>query len=133
MAKQQFKLNPEVSNFLDALKHPFRAEIEALRICILKANSNLTEDIKWNGPNYSLNAQDRLTMRIQPPKQVQLIFHRGAKKLAQPKNKLIASASKLLEWKENDRAVISFKTLKDIETAEKELSTLVKEWLEASR
>lgn len=133
MAKQNKQYNPEVSAFLDTLKHPLRAEIEALRTCILNANTGLTEDIKWNGPNYSLNGNDRITMRVQPPKQVQLIFHRGAKKLAQPKTKLIASTSKLLDWKENDRAVISFKTLKDIEAADKELSTIVKQWLEAAK
>ena len=133
MAKKLNNLNAEVSAFLDALKHPLRAEIEALRNCILTANASLAEDIKWNGPNYSLNGNDRITMRVQPPKQVQLIFHRGAKKLAQPKNKLIASTSKLLDWKENDRAMISFKTLKDIEAADKELSTIVKQWLEAAK
>jgi len=35
-------------------------------------------------------------MRINPPKKIQLIFHRGAKKLQQPENKLIKDASNLL-------------------------------------
>lgn len=133
MAKKLTNLNAEVTAFLDALKHPLRAEIEALRTCILNADKNLVEDIKWNGPNYSLNGNDRITMKIQPPKQIQLILHRGAKKIAQPKNKLIASTSKLLDWKENDRAVIGFKTLKEIEAADKELSTILKQWLEAAK
>ena len=80
MAKQLTNLNKEVTNLLDELKHPFRQEIENLRICVLSSNKNLVENIKWNGPNYSFHNEDRITMRIQPPKkQIQLIFHRGQK------------------------------------------------------
>jgi len=81
MAMQLININTEVTDFLNELNHPFRDEIEQLRICVLSADKNLTENIKWNGPNYCFDNEDRITMRIQPPtKQVQLIFHRGAKK-----------------------------------------------------
>jgi hypothetical protein len=74
-------LNNQVSLFLDELNHPFRGEIDYLRNSILSAQPELNENIKWNGPNYSIGEEDRVTMRVQPLKmQVQLIFHRGAKK-----------------------------------------------------
>jgi hypothetical protein len=134
MAKQSIKLNNEVTDFLDELKHPFRKEIEHLRNCILSANTSLTENIKWNGPNYCFNNEDRITMRVQPAaKQAQLIFHRGAKKQEQPKEKLIANKSKLLVWKENDRAIVTFKNLQDIETGKVELSSIVREWINATK
>jgi len=134
MTKPSGNLNHEVSDFLDQQKHPFRNEIELLRNIILSVNNKLTENIKWNGPNYSYENEDRITMRIQPPAaQVQLIFHRGAKKQEQPKNKLIASTSKLLTWKENDRAVITFKSMKDIEDSRSELSDIISEWINSSR
>lgn len=126
------KLNKEVTTFLDTLNHPFRKEIELLRSIILNAGIKLEENIKWNGPNYSIGSDDRITMRIMPPKQVQLIFHRGAKKQEQPKQKLINDQSGLLDWKENDRAVVSFKTLADIETKKKELSDIITSWIKAS-
>ena len=95
MTKPSGNLNNEVSDFLDLQKHPCRSEIELLRKIILSVNNKLSENIKWNGPNYSIESEDRITMRIQPPAaQVQLIFHRGAKKKEQPKNKLIANTSK---------------------------------------
>ena len=132
MAKQTSRLNNEVTYFLDEQSHPFRKEIEQLRIFILSSNQNLTENIKWNGPNYCIENQDRITMRIQPPtKQVQLIFHRGAKKKEQPKDKLIANKSKMLLWKENDRAIVTFKNLQDIENGKAELTTIVNEWIKA--
>ena len=134
MSEKIINLNIEVTALLDTLNHPFRNEIEQLRICILEANKLLEENIKWNGPNYCFDNEDRITMRVQPPnKQVQLIFHRGAKKQVQPKNKLVATKSKMLVWKENDRAIATFKSMQDIEKGKEELTTIINEWLEAAK
>ena len=129
-----YKLNSEVTAFLDELRHPLRIEIEQLRNCIIKANENLTENIKWNGPNYCFDNEDRITMRVQPPtKQIQLIFHRGAKKQTQPEDKLISNKSKILIWKENDRALVTFKSLQEIESGKTELTSIINEWINAAK
>lgn len=134
MTSQLINLNAKVTDLLDELKHPFRNEIELLRICILSANTGLEENIKWNGPNYCFGNEDRITMRVQPPtKQVQLIFHRGAKKQEQPKDKLIATKSKILVWKENDRAIVTFKSLHDIESGKADLTKIINEWIEVTQ
>ncbi len=134
MAKNKINLNTEVSDFLDKQDHPFKNVIEQLRTLILSANPALYESIKWNGPNYCFENQDRITMRIQPPtKQVQLIFHRGAKKLSQPAEKIITNKSKMLVWKENDRAIITFKSLQEIENEKKELTKIINEWIEVTK
>lgn len=127
--------NTEVTAFLDELHHPLRKEIELLRICILSADIQLTENIKWNGPNYSIAGDDRITMRIQPltTKQIQLIFHRGAKKQSQPESQLIEDPSKLLVWKENDRAIATFKNITEIENAQVELIEIVQKWVAAAK
>jgi hypothetical protein len=133
MAKEG-NMNSEVTAFLDEQKHPLRNEIEQLRIYILSSNTALTENIKWNGLNYSFENEDRITIRIQPPtKQVQLIFHRGAKKQTQPKKKLILNKSKMLVSKENDRAVVTFNSLQDIEYGQVELADIVTEWIQATK
>ena len=126
-------MNNEVNIFLDKANHPFRPEIDALRKIILAARPELTENIKWNGPNYCIDGEDRITMKIYPPKQVQLIFHRGAKKIEQPKERLVEDTSGLLQWKENDRAVASFKSMEEIKNAEDKLKDIVKKWIESSR
>jgi hypothetical protein len=134
MAKQLINLSREVTDFLDELNHPFRIEIELLRNCILTANKDLTENIKWNGPNYCFDNEDRITMRVQPPtKQAQLIFHRGAGKQEQPKDKLIDNKSKMLVWKENDRAIVTFKNIQDIENGKVELTKIVTDWIIATK
>lgn len=134
MTKHTVNKNKDVTDFLDGLEHPKRLEIEKLRVCILSTNNLLTENIKWNGPNYCFNNEDRITMRIQPiGKQIQLIFHRGAKKQEQPKEKLIANKSKMLVWKENDRAIATFSNLEEIENAITELTAIITEWINASK
>ena len=127
------KLSSEVSEFLDGLNHPFRKEIEKLRLIILNATNDLTENIKWNGPNYCYGEADRITMKIQPPKQVQLILHRGVKKQEQPKERIIQTDSNILTWKENDRAVITFKNMTDIEKGEADLIEIVNDWIKATQ
>lgn len=125
-------LNQDVTRFLDELNHPLRPEIEALRQIILDANAMLEENIKWNGPNYAVGAEDRITMRIQPPKQIQLVFHRGAKVKEQPKERLVQDASGLLVWRENDRAIASFKNMEAVEAGREALSAIVRDWLVAT-
>lgn len=126
-------LNTEVTEFLDGLNHPFRNEIERLRFLILDATDGLTENIKWNGPNYCHDENDRITMKIQPPKQIQLIFHRGAKKQEQPGERLIQTDAPFLSWKENDRAIATFKHMADIETGKTALKTIIKAWIAATK
>ena len=134
MVKKTINLNKEVTEFLDMQNHPFRKEIDELRVNILTAITELTENIKWNGPNYCFENEDRITMRIQPLiKQVQLIFHRGAKKQEQPKDKLIANNSKMLLWKENDRAIATFKNMEDIQNGKTELTKINNDWINATK
>ena len=122
----------EVTEFLNSINHPLRNEIEYMRKIILNTGIGLTENIKWNGPNYSFNNEDRITMRIQPPKQIQLIFHRGAKVKEQPTDKLIKDEYNLLVWRENDRAIATFKSIADIEINEAKLTELIKSWIKAA-
>lgn len=123
----------EVTKFLENINHPLRNEIELLRKIIVNSVPGIEENIKWNGPNYTYNSEDRITMRIQPPKQIQLIFHRGAKKLAQPTERLINDTSELLEWKENDRAVVSFKNIDEINLHHTTLTRIINDWINVNK
>lgn len=130
--ENQFTFNTEVTTLLDNLNLPLRAEIDQLRQLVLTADSRLSENIKWNGPNYSIDQEDRITMRVQQSKMIQLIFHRGAKVKVQPADKLIQDAPRLLIWKENDRAVATFKNMTEIEASRADLITLIQDWIRAA-
>lgn len=122
----------EVTAFLDSLKHPLRDEIDYLRKLILSSKYELTEGIKWNGPNYSSGGEDRITMRLHPQRQVQIIFHRGAKKKTQPEEKLLIGEYDFLLWKENDRAIATFSSISDIEKNAGKLREIVDRWIEVT-
>jgi hypothetical protein len=133
MRKKTIK-SSQVTDFLDKQNHPFKKEIAQLRDYILSANKSLTENIKWNAPNYCFDNEDRITMRIQPmTTQIQLIFHRGARKQEQPEDRLIANKSKMLVWKENDRTIITFKSMQEIENGAAELKVIINEWINATK
>jgi hypothetical protein len=127
------KQNQDVSNFLDELKHPLRAEIEMVRNIILNSNSALAENIKWNAPNYVFNGNDCVTLKINPPKNILVILHRGAKVQAMPTQKLIDYNCKVLSWKTNDRAIITLNNKQDIITYQNDIVTIVNLWLEATK
>ena len=124
--------NPEVSQFLDGQNHPLREEIEMLRDYILSAKNDLEENIKWNGPNYCFDGKDRLTMKINPPKLIQLIFHRGAKVKEQPKERILSNDFGILEWRGNDRAIATFRNKQEIESRKSELMEIVSAWIKAT-
>lgn len=122
-----------VTQLLEEINHPLQNEIEQLRSIITNAVSDIEENIKWNGPNYAYNSEDRITMRIHPTRQIQLIFHRGAKKLPQPSSPLLNDTSGILVWKENDRAVATFKNVDEINRYRTALIGIIKEWINVNR
>jgi hypothetical protein len=131
MAKDTIHKNEAVTLFLAELNHPLKLEIEHLRTIILEANGELDEIIKWNAPSYVYQNIDCITFKIYPPKAIQLIFHRGAKVKVQLKDRLIDDTSRLLVWKENDRALLSFSNFEEIKSKEKELITIIQKWINA--
>jgi len=124
--------NQDVTDFLDGLDHPFRNEIELLRTILLSVEEEIVEGIKWNGPNYRVQGEDRITMRIHPPTQVQIIFHRGAKVKTQPGKRLLDKDYDFLTWKENDRAIASFQSLEQIEKDRSKIKEIATMWIKAT-
>ncbi|RPD43483.1 DUF1801 domain-containing protein [Paracnuella aquatica] len=131
MNAQNILLNRDTTHFLDAAAHPLRQEIEHLRKLVLDAAAGLTESVKWNAPNYSIGSLDCITMKIFPPKNIQLVFHRGAVKKMQPAERLIQDDSGLLDWKANDRAVATFNNSAAISKNEEALKNIITQWVAA--
>lgn len=132
--KEEKSTNTEdVTAFLAGLKHPLKNEIDEIRKIVLSSNKGLAEIIKWNAPSFCHKGEDRITMRIHPPKQIQLIFHRGTKVQKIPKDKLINDASGILAWKTNDRAVATFTSMGDIKLKTSSLVEIINKWLKATK
>ena len=122
----------EVTALLDRAPYPLRDGIEALRQAVLSSDYELSENIKWNGPNYSHLGADRITIRTQPPTRIQVIFHRGAKVLEKPKERLLSGEYDFLVWKVNDRAVATFVDANDVARNIDAFRELVNRWIDAT-
>ena len=124
-------LNSEVTSLVAALNHPMDKEITALRKLILGSHKGLAETIKWNSPNFAVGSEDRITLRIQPIKYIQIIFHLGSKP-GKPKSKPITDTTGLLDWKGTERAVLEIQRPADLKKQLQAIRKLVKEWVEAT-
>jgi hypothetical protein len=122
----------EVNKFLADLDHPLKPEIIEIRKIILSSHAQLTEHIKWKAPSFCFNGDDRVTMKLFPPKNIQLIFHRGAKVKVQPAKPLISDDKGLLKWLANDRAVMTFETMDEIKTRANDLTGTIGKWIAAA-
>jgi hypothetical protein len=121
----------EVDKYLKDLEHPLKTLVLKVRETILHAHEGLEENIKWNAPNFMYEGVDRITMKLYPPRQVQVVLHRGTGKKPPLEKHLIGEDKGLLTWAANDRAVASFKDLKDLERRKDDLVYVIALWLEA--
>ena len=122
-----------VDAFLERLDHPLKDVIVALCDHIKLRHPNLTSHIKWNAPSFCLDGDDRITLKLFPYKQVQVVFHRGAKVKDKISSRLIKDDSNLLRWAANDRAVASFETVEELQKHADWFSETVNKWLDASK
>lgn len=122
-----------VTEFLDQSNLQRRPEIELLREVILETCPNLFESIKWNGPNYSDDGKDRISMRIFPNNQLQLILHLGAKSTKSVEPSRIPDSLGLLIWKSADRALMDFPNSDRILSTKTSLAEIIQNWIQLNK
>ena len=123
----------KVDEYMQALVHPLKAELEALRKIILSADKNIGEHIKWNHPAFFYTGQ----MKPFKPKEykryiivsnlhskdsgVLLVFPGGAK---------INDSSGLLSGDYADgRRLVRFYNMDQVVASKKALIKAIKGWL----
>jgi hypothetical protein len=118
-----------VEAFLAALEHPFKQEIVALRQILLAVDPAITEEIKWNAPSFR-TSEHFATMNLRVKAGVGVILHFGAKKNAiSTTGVAISDPGSLLEWLGKDRAMVTFRDLKDVEAKRKAFVAVIREWI----
>ena len=121
----------EVEQYMAALEHPLKAEIETVRAAILASDKAITERIKWKAPSFVHGGDDRVTFRLAPKGIFQVIFHRGAK-VKDTAGFAFEDDSGLLEWLAPDRGVVTLKDAKDVKAKKAALVKLVGRWMKAT-
>ena len=117
-----------VDQFIAELDHPLKADIEQLRLAILEISDSITEDIKWNAPNFRVDDIDRVTFNLRSQKKVQLILHRGAHKRSDVDSFKFTDNSGLVKWITPDRGLVELKP-DDLESKQSELIDLISRWI----
>jgi hypothetical protein len=109
----------EVEAFMATLEHPLKNEIDAVRLIIKNANPNLCERIKWAAPSYYIGKTDLVTFNTRSEKKVLLVFHNIA---------IVSIPSPLLEGEYNDRRLMYFNNMAEVEANKPELERIIKEY-----
>lgn len=113
------KLNDteKVEAYMDALNHPLKKEVEAVRSIIKNANPKLNERIKWNVPSYYY-MDDIVTFGPLRSEKILLVFHHPF---------VVKVKSKLLEGDYKDRRLVYLDSMNAIKENKKELEQIINE------
>src|SRR6187402_2217290 len=106
----------QVTNYMTALKHPLKDEMEEVRKIIKSVDKRIGERIKWNAPSYYYG-QDMVTFGPARPGSPQgnkllLVFHHPF---------IVKIKSELLEGNYKDRRLLYFENMKEVKSNKKEL------------
>lgn len=122
----ELQTSPELDRFLLQLTHPLKGELEAIRRIILEASPDIREELKWNAPSF--RAEDHFaTFNLREKNRLRLILHRGAK--AKSRKMEVADPEGLLEWLAEDRALVTFRSLDEVEARRHALQAIVRDWI----
>lgn len=120
---------PTVVEFLQALKHPEKETIVRLREILLAADSSIVDEVKWNAPSYR-TSEFFATTHLRAKTGTAVILHFGAKKRAINPRSEIADPGALLQWLADDRAMVSFANLADLNAKRIAFLSLIRAWIE---
>lgn len=105
-----------VDQYMAALDHPLKAEVEAIRKIILKATKGINERVKWNAPSFFYKDEDMVTFMLRAKEHVHLVFHHPY---------IVEIQSDLLEGDYKDRRMMYLKDKKAVTQHKQELTRIM--------
>jgi hypothetical protein len=133
MTRRSGALSPDttlaVDEFMAKLKHPCKAEVQALREVILAADPSIGEGVKWNSPSYRTR-EYFATTNLRAKEGIGVILHLGAKVRELPAGGVaIEDSDKLLKWLGKDRAMVEFSDSAEIRRKKAAFQALLRRWI----
>ena len=118
-----------VDAFMVSLEHPFKAEVQALRLAILGLDPSVQEGIKWSAPSYR-TTEYFATTHLRSKVGLGLVLHLGAKVRALPEGGVgIDDPEGILKWLAPDRATVDFSSAADLQAKLPALLAVLRQWL----
>ena len=120
-----------VDAYLAAQSPERRSQVQTLRELVREADPRLTEIVKWNSPNYTLDGVDRLTINSAGRGPVRLILHFGT---ARAEDKGAAPTFEgdpdgLLTWHSDIRASLALPEGAELERKRDAVLAVIRAWL----
>jgi uncharacterized protein YdeI (YjbR/CyaY-like superfamily) len=109
----------KVDDFLSKLKHPLKAEMEAVRKIICETSPKIEEDVKWGGPSFDYK-EPMATFNPRIQDSIAIIFHKG---------ELIKDKSGLLEPGPKEKGYVKLHSMAEVKANKTNLQNIVKEWI----
>jgi len=129
MAKAKKAAPADVDQFMAALEHPLKPEIEAVRKIIRDAGPGIGEGIKWNAPSFH-TCEHFATFNLRATDSIQVIFHLGAKVKDNSTIGLeIEDPEGLLKWLAKERCMATLRDMNDIKARGPALAGIVRQWI----
>jgi len=119
---------PSVDEYRAALDAPVREALDALRAIVTDAAPDLTEEIKWNAPNFAHRGRDRVTLGIEPRRGYRIVLHRGAK-AEDTASFRFDDPDRIAAWPAPDRGVVRLRDATEIKDKSAMLQTLIARWI----
>lgn len=127
MNKNNFR-HTDVEDFIEQLDHPFKAELNQLRVAIKEIDPAITEEIKWNAPSFKI-LDHFATFKLYPPKHLQIVLHTGAKPKVPQRAFTLDDPYHLLKWPAIDRCVITLNSPTQASEFKDVIVDMVREWI----
>jgi hypothetical protein len=109
----------KIDEFLSKLKHPLKAEMEAVIDIIREASPKIEEDVKWGGPSFDYK-EPMATFNPRVTDYVAVIFHKG---------ELLNDKTGLLEPGPKGKAYAKFHSMEEVKKHKTNLRKVVKSWI----
>jgi uncharacterized protein YdhG (YjbR/CyaY superfamily) len=123
------QIDPAVAAYVEALDHPLRKELEAVRRLILGVSPDIREGIKWNSPSFR-TTEYFATINVQDSNRLRLILHTGAKAKSSATAGLpIADPTGLLKWLAKDRCLVTLAAGKELPAKLAALEAILRQWI----
>ena len=121
-----------VEDLVAALPEPSRAAMQALRVLVTGSHPDIGEHVKWNGPSYVIDGDDRISLGVARGGAVRAVLHRGAK-VKSTEGFVFADDSGLIQWAAVDRGVVTFTDAAQVAAKAEVFQPLCARWFEATR
>lgn len=121
-----------VEALVAALPEPSRTAMDALRRLVAASHPDVGEHVKWNGPSFVIDGDDRISLGVAKGGAVRAVLHRGAK-VKPTEGFIFEDETGLVKWAAADRGVVTFTDAAEIEAASDSFKALCRRWLDATR